>query len=193
MAAHDGSEPATACDPPTESETRPDRAPHATSLTSTEPQRPRIIRADNGLGVPLQELVRSGEHALIWSIDEKMRLTWHRATGRVQICDQYASLLRLTSGRQLEFASEHLVLTIDGWKSVASLGVGSRLAVVRRLPEPIQPKPMNVSEIIMLAHMIGDGSCVKRQPVRYASVDEANLAAVTIAAAHFGVSPTARR
>jgi replicative DNA helicase len=30
---------------------------------------------------------------------------------------------------------------------------------------------------------------VKRQPVRYASVDEANLAAVTIAAAHFGVAP----
>lgn len=37
--------------------------------------------------------------------------------------------------------------------------------------------------------MIGDGSCVKRQPIRYASVDEANLVAVTIAAAHFGVTP----
>ncbi len=41
----------------------------------------------------------------------------------------------------------------------------------------------------MLAHMIGHGSCVKRQPIRYASVDEANLAVVTTAAAHFGVTP----
>jgi len=41
----------------------------------------------------------------------------------------------------------------------------------------------------MLAHMIGDGSCIKREPVRYASIDEANLAAVTIAAAHFGITP----
>jgi len=41
----------------------------------------------------------------------------------------------------------------------------------------------------MLAHMIGDGSCIKRQPVRYASIDEANLPAVTGAAAHFGVTP----
>lgn len=41
----------------------------------------------------------------------------------------------------------------------------------------------------MLAHMIGDGSRIKRQPVRYASIDEANLSAVTIAAAHFGVTP----
>ncbi len=47
---------------------------------------------------------------------------------------------------------------------------------------------MDDSELIMLAHMIGDGSCVKRQPVRYASIDEANLLAVTIAAAHFGVT-----
>ncbi|MFC9550195.1 LAGLIDADG family homing endonuclease [Rhodococcus sp. NPDC056960] len=36
--------------------------------------------------------------------------------------------------------------------------------------------------------MIGDGSCVKRQPIRYASIDEQNLAAVTTAAAHFGVT-----
>jgi hypothetical protein len=47
---------------------------------------------------------------------------------------------------------------------------------------------MDDSEVILLAHMIGDGSCVKRQPIRYASIDEANLMAVTVAAAHFGVT-----
>ncbi len=36
--------------------------------------------------------------------------------------------------------------------------------------------------------MIGDGSCVKRQPIRYASIDEESLAAVSIAARHFGVT-----
>ena len=48
---------------------------------------------------------------------------------------------------------------------------------------------MHDSEVVMLAHMIGDGSCVKRQPIRYASIDEANLIAVEISAAHFGVTP----
>jgi replicative DNA helicase len=47
------------------------------------------------------------------------------------------------------------------------------------LPEP---------EIIMLAHLIGDGSFVRNQPIRYASVDEANLSAVTGAAKHFGIT-----
>lgn len=59
---------------------------------------------------------------------------------------------------------------------------------MRRLPEPEKPTRMHDSEVILLAHMIGDGSCVKRQPIRYASIDEANLVAVTIAAAHFGVT-----
>jgi replicative DNA helicase len=40
----------------------------------------------------------------------------------------------------------------------------------------------------MLAHLLGDGSFVKNQPVRYASKDEANLAAVTVAAQHFGIT-----
>jgi replicative DNA helicase len=40
----------------------------------------------------------------------------------------------------------------------------------------------------MLAHLIGDGSFVRRQPIRYASIDEQNLAAVTDAARHFGIT-----
>src|SRR6202043_2951348 len=35
---------------------------------------------------------------------------------------------------------------------------------------------------------LGDGSFVKNQQIRYASKDEANLAVVTVAALHFGVS-----
>jgi replicative DNA helicase len=43
-------------------------------------------------------------------------------------------------------------------------------------------------QLILLAHLIGDGSFVERQPLRYASIDEANLEAVTKAALTFGVA-----
>ena len=33
--------------------------------------------------------------------------------------------------------------------------------------------------MILLAHLLGDGSFVARQPIRYASVDEENLSAVS--------------
>jgi replicative DNA helicase len=98
-------------------------------------------------------------------------------------------LLRLASGRQVEATANHPFMTLDGWTPLGDLAVGDRLATPRRVPEPVQTERMDEAEIIMLAHMIGDGSCVKRQPVRYASIDEANLLAVSSAAAHFGIAP----
>ena len=59
----------------------------------------------------------------------------------------------------------------DGWTPLGELKVGDRLAVPRRVPEPVHTERMEDSEVILLAHMIGDGSCVKRQPIRYASID----------------------
>ena len=79
-------------------------------------------------------------------------------------------------------------MTLDGWIPLGELKVGDRLAVPRRVPEPVETQRMEDSEVILLAHMIGDGSCVKNQPIRYASIDEGNLAAVTTAAKHFGVT-----
>jgi replicative DNA helicase len=46
-------------------------------------------------------------------------------------------------------------------------------------------------QVVLLAHMIGDCSCVRNQPIRYASIDEQNLLAVSNAAKGFGV--TAKR
>jgi replicative DNA helicase len=96
--------------------------------------------------------------------------------------------LRLASGREVEATGNHPFMTLDGWTPLEALTVGDRLAVPRSVPEPVGTKPMAESEVILLAHMIGDGSCVKRQPIRYASVDEANLVAVTISARYFGVT-----
>jgi replicative DNA helicase len=93
----------------------------------------------------------------------------------------------LASGREVEATGNHPFMTLDGWTPLEELTVGDRLAVPRSVPSPVATKRMPDSEVILLAHMIGDGSCVKKQPIRYASVDEANLAAVTVSAAHFGV------
>ena len=58
-------------------------------------------------------------------------------------------------------------------------------------PNLCETQRMAEDEIILLAHMIGDGSYVKNQPIRYASIDEQNLSAVANAAKHFGVTAIA--
>jgi replicative DNA helicase len=60
--------------------------------------------------------------------------------------------------------------------------------VPRHVPSPRNLSEWTDSRVILLAHLIGDGSFVKRQPLRYASIDEANLEAVTKAALTFGVA-----
>ncbi|MFE7420163.1 LAGLIDADG family homing endonuclease [Rhodococcus sp. NPDC057529] len=94
----------------------------------------------------------------------------------------------LASGRQIELSRDQEFRTVTGWIPLRELEIGQRLAIPRYIPESIHGTRLADAEIILLAHMIGDGSCVKRQPIRYASIDEENLAAVATAATHFGVT-----
>jgi replicative DNA helicase len=151
----------------------------------------RILRADNGAEVMCEELYRSIERPLVWSLDERKRLVARQVTETTAGKSQQTFALRLASCRQLEGPADSQYMTIVGWKSLSELAVGDRLAVPRRVPEPLEPRRMADDEVILLAHMIGDGSCIKRQPIRYASIDEENLRAVANAAKHFGV--TAKR
>ena len=96
--------------------------------------------------------------------------------------------VRLTSGREVQATANHPFLTFDGWRPLSDLGAGCRVAVPRHTPAPINVREMPKPELVMLAHLLGDGSFVRNQPIRYASIDEANLAAVTDAAMHFGIT-----
>jgi replicative DNA helicase len=148
----------------------------------------RILRADTGAEVTFGELMRTGERPLVWSLDEQLRMVARPMTNVFPSGHKEVFRLRLASGREVEATGNHPFMTLDGWTPLEQLTVGDRLAVPRRVPEPVDTQRMAESEVILLAHMIGDGSCVKRQPIRYASVDEANLAAVTVSAAYFGVT-----
>ena len=148
----------------------------------------RILRADNGAEVTFGELMRTGERPLVWSLDERKRMVARPMTNVFPSGHKEVFKLRLASGREVEATANHPFMTFNGWTPLGELKVGDRLAVPRRVPEPVHTERIDDSEVILLAHMIGDGSCVKRQPIRYASIDEGNLAAVATAAKHFGVT-----
>jgi replicative DNA helicase len=148
----------------------------------------RILRADTGAEVTFGELLRTGERPLVWSLDEQLRMVARPMTNVFPSGHKEVFRLRLASGREVEATGNHPFMTLDGWTPLEELAVGDRLAVPRSVPEPVDTKPMAESEVILLAHMIGDGSCVKKQPIRYASVDEANLVAVSMSAKYFGVT-----
>ncbi|WP_280433555.1 replicative DNA helicase [Nocardia brasiliensis] len=171
-------------------EQRTDKRPMVSDLRESGclPASTRILRADNGTESSLGELLASGEQPLVWSLDERMRMVARPMVKVFPSGRKEVFRLRLASGRVVDATGNHPFLTVDGWIALEKLAVGDRLATPRHVPEPVHTTRMPDAEIILLAHMIGDGSCVERQPLRYAGIDEANLDAVTAAATHFGVT-----
>jgi replicative DNA helicase len=148
----------------------------------------RILRADTGVEVTFGELMRTGERPLVWSLDEQLRMVARPMTNVFPSGRKEVFRLRLASGREVEATGNHPFMTLDGWTPLEELNVGDQLAVPRMVPEPVDTQRMADSEVVLLAHMIGDGSCLRNQPIRYASIDEANLAVVGISAKCFGVT-----
>ena len=149
----------------------------------------RILRADTGAEVTLGELLASGARNVpVWSLDERLRLVARPLTHAFLSGTKETFRVTLRSGRVVEATANHPFLTLDGWLPLGELTEGSRVAVPRSVPEPQRVRPWPEQHVILLAHLIGDGSFVRRQPLRYASIDEANLRAVSEAAATFGIT-----
>jgi replicative DNA helicase len=139
----------------------------------------RILRADTGSEVTLGELITSGARDVpVWSLDDRLRLIPATLTHAFPSGIKEVFRVRLRSGREVEATANHPFLTYSGWTALGELTVGSRVAVPRSVPKPTSPSDLPDPEIVLLAHLIGDGSFVRRQPIRYASTDEANLAAL---------------
>jgi replicative DNA helicase len=150
----------------------------------------RLLRADTGTEITFDELMASGERNFpVWSLDERLKLVPGTMTHAFSSGIKEVFRIKLASGRELRATANHPFLTYSGWKALGELVTGARVAIPRSMPGPLAERPIHEAEIIMLAHLLGDGSFVKRQPIRYASVDEENLAAVAAAAAHFGITP----
>jgi replicative DNA helicase len=135
----------------------------------------RILRADTGAEVSLGDLLASDERNIpVWSLDERLRLVPRTLTHAFPSGTKEVFRVRLRSGREVCASANHPFLTYDGWRPLSELIIGSRVAVPRQVPDPLRPVQWPEPEVVMLAHLIGDGSFVKNQPIRYASVDEGN-------------------
>jgi replicative DNA helicase len=149
----------------------------------------RILRADTGAETTLGQLYAEGAKDIpVWALDEKLRYVTRHMTHVFPTGTKPVFKLTLASGKTVRATENHPFLAYKGWASLGDLRTGDRIAVPRHVPAPEMHEPWEDSRIILLAHLLGDGSMLARQPLRYASIDEENLAAVTKAALTFGVA-----
>ncbi|GAA1577804.1 hypothetical protein GCM10009678_70650 [Actinomadura kijaniata] len=149
----------------------------------------RIMRADTNEEITIGELIESGVRDIpVWALDDRLKYVPRTMTHAFSSGRKEVFRVTLASGRQVEATANHPFLTYSGWSPLGELEPGTRVASSRHVPPPLEIKPWPEERVILLAHLIGDGSFVRRQPIRYASKDEACLSAVTDAAKHFGIT-----
>jgi replicative DNA helicase len=150
----------------------------------------RVMRADTNAEITIGELMESGARDIpVWALDDRLKLVPRTMTHAFPSGVKDVYELTLASGRKIKATANHPFLTYDGWMPLGELVPGARIGAIRHVPAPLEEKPRKDHEVALLAHLIGDGSFVKRQPIRYASQDEACLATVQSAAWHlFGIT-----
>jgi replicative DNA helicase len=145
-----------------------------------------LVCLADGRRVPIRELV--GSEPEVWSLDESQRVRAARADKVWCVGRRPVFRVELASGRRIRATAEHRLLSGRGWTQVGELTIGDRMALARRLPEPAEPKRWPDHWLILLGHLVGDGSYIKHQPLRYTTASKENSELVRIAAEKFGCS-----
>jgi replicative DNA helicase len=142
----------------------------------------------DGRRVQIRDLVDTEPE--VWSIDNDQRLLASRADKVWQVGRRKVFRVTLASGRSIRATRDHRLLAGGGWVTVGDLTVGDRLALGRRIPDPTEPEDWPDHALILLGHLVGDGSYLTHQPLRYTTSSEANSSAVREAAEAFGSKVT---
>lgn len=164
-------------------EQRPNKRPVNSDLRECVVGSTGVYLAD-GTRVSISELV--GKTPEVVSVSESGKLENAASDLVWSVGTKEAFDVQLKSGRTIQCTAKHRLLTLAGWKRLEELEPNDRIALARQLPEPVKTQRMAEHELIFLGHMIGDGSYVTHQPMRYTTASEANSDAVRGAAEKFG-------
>jgi replicative DNA helicase len=172
-------------------ESRTDKRPMLSDLRECVTGETLVVLAD-GRRLPIRRLV--GERPEVVAMDGRDRLVTARSDKVWRVGRRPVLALRVASGRILRATAEHRIRTGAGWQTLSELGPGDRVALARRLPEPSDIARWPDDRVALLGQLVGDGSYLVGQPLRYTTASEDNSAAVARAAEQeFGARVTRHR
>jgi replicative DNA helicase len=120
-----------------------------------------IVLADGSVATIGELFRRRSANLLTLGDDLKLRFTEPSAYVDDGVKPVYR--LRTRLGREVEATAAHPFRTLRGWRKLAQLRPGERIAVPRRLPV-FGGRPLRECEVKLLAYLIGDGGLTDTTP-----------------------------
>ena len=160
-------------------ESRNDKRPQMADLRECVTGDTLVLTTDGGR-VPIRELV--GKQVDVWAMSPEGRIVPAKSECVWSVGEKPVMRVVLASGRTIRATPEHLLYGPGVWTRVGDLKPGDRLAIARAVPEPEQPVVWPEEHIALLGHLVGDGSYLVNQPMRYTTASEENSRAVSEAA-----------
>ncbi len=169
-------------------EQRPNHRPMLSDLRECVTGDTLVMLAD-GRRVPIRELV--GQTPEVLAMAEGGRVVAAQSDLVWEVGPRPVLKVTTRSGRTLRATGGHRVYRLGGWVTLGEVSVGDRVALARRVPEPVASQAAwSEQEAGLLGQLIGDGSFLKGQPLRYATASEENSDFVAAAAAELGSTVT---
>jgi len=157
-------------------ERRTDKKPQLADLRECVTGDTLVTLAD-GRRLPIRDLV--GTTPTVLAVSPEGRIVSTRSDRVWRVGRRAVFRIVLASGRTIRATARHRLLEASGWQRVASLKPGDRVAIARRMPEALSPVEWPDARVALLGQLIGDGSYLRQQPMRYTTCSEENGRQVT--------------
>lgn len=154
-------------------EHRPDRRPMLADLRESGclARDTLIFNPENGRLQKIDNLVKRKIN--IVGLNQQKELETKKAekvfcTGIKQLFN-----IKLASGKEIRATGNHKFLTINGWRKLDELKTNDYVATPRIIETKYRDnKKFSDNKLILLAHLIGDGCFLKKQPLHYTNSDK---------------------
>jgi len=159
------------------------------AVEQRSPQRPRladlresgclagdtlITRADTGERIMMKDLV-GHTNIPVYSLNEDWKLKEMKISKVFSSGKKMVYELRTRSGFSIKASANHPFWKVSGWTRLEELKIGDRIATPNRLKISKPKNELSDEEIILIAHLIGDGCILPRQPYHYTNADWGNI------------------
>lgn len=151
-----------------------------------------IQDADTGKLYTIKELADRTVQTPIFvhAVDENLKIGRHRMIKAFYSGRKKTFKLTTRSGRSIKASANHPFLKFGEWTALEKLQVGDKIALPRELTLSSPSYSMKNDELILLAHLLGDGCVLPTQPYHYTSADPENLQFVSDSAQRlFDIQP----